>query len=668
MLALLAGLTLGQNTLAQQGPASFVPDWTFQGSQLTGWQQVGQADWRAENGVITGTARADGSGGWLLVDRSYQDVEVFSRFRCAADCDAGILLRAQQTPEGMQGVYVSLNASDLGSYRVTIDPSGRIITRVSVRGGGGAPGGAGAAVSGAGAGGAGPAGGAPGAPGGGGGGTGAAQTSGPPSYPPLAIRRGDWNSVEVILDANSIGNHYNAMRNAVPGGQVAPPTPIASATLGGAVVGPDTSRFGFGRIALYVGSGTVRFDNFALKDLLLMPAEPAERISARFRVQKLNDFYYGWGADAADIDRDGSLDVISGPYIYYGPSFAMRREYYPAHPFNPGREYINDMITFATDWTGDGWIDVLNTERRPMVLFVNPGNQSRRWDRHVVLPEVCSETTLRADVDSDGKPDVVMMGRDGRVAYGHPNPASPTAPWIVRKVSEPVFANGCNAHGLGTGDVNGDGRRDILALEGWWEQPASAATHNGNWTYHKELFGDFTRPSQHPGGAEISVYDFNGDGLNDVVTSTSAHGWGLAWFEQKRDALGSISFVRHHIMGDFSTRNAGDVTFSEVHSGATLVDIDRDGIQDFVAGKRHWAHLDAQSDPDPDGPAVIYWYRTVRNANAPGGVEFVPELIHNRSGVGSEVKAIDVNRDGAMDLLTSGTRGTFIFWGVGADR
>jgi hypothetical protein len=73
-------------------------------------------------------------------------------------------------------------------------------------------------------------------------------------------------------------------------------------------------------------------------------------------------------------------------------------------------------------------------------------------------------------------------------------------------------------------------------------------------------------------------------------------------------------------------------------------------------------------DPDAYGPPVLYWYSTVRNKNAPGGAEFVPELIHNRSGVGSQVTAIDLNKDGAIDLLTSNNRGTFIFWNVGAQK
>jgi hypothetical protein len=104
-----------------------------------------------------------------------------------------------------------------------------------------------------------------------------------------------------------------------------------------------------------------------------------------------------------------------------------------------------------------------------------------------------------------------------------------------------------------------------------------------------------------------------------------------------------------------------EVTFSQPH-GATFADVDKDGIQDFIVGKRYFAHRDNMYDPDPYSPPVLYWYRTVRNPKAPGGAEFVPELIHNRSGAGSQISAVDLNKDGAVDIITSTNRGTFIFW------
>jgi hypothetical protein len=154
----------------------------------------------------------------------------------------------------------------------------------------------------------------------------------------------------------------------------------------------------------------------------------------------------------------------------------------------------------------------------------------------------------------------------------------------------------------------------------------------------------------------------NGDRLNDVVTSLSAHGYGLAWYEQTRAANGAISFIQHMIMDDFTTKNAGDVTFTEPH-GSTVADVDGDGIPDFIVGKRFFAHLDSNQDPDAYGAPVLYVYRTVRDPQAPGRARFEPELVHNRSGVGSHVWAGDINKDGRTDILTATKFGSFIFWG-----
>jgi hypothetical protein len=261
---------------------------------------------------------------------------------------------------------------------------------------------------------------------------------------------------------------------------------------------------------------------------------------------------------------------------------------------------------------------------------------------------VSTEDVAFKDVDGDGKPDVVFGGPAG-VSFAKPDPADPTKPWIVRTVSDKVAVN---PHGIGVGDINGDGRMDILQPSGWWEQPAK---DDGTtpWAFHPEYFGR--------GGAEISVFDINGDGLNDVITSIEAHGWGISWFEQKKDKDGTISFVEHQIMGDFSTKNAGDVAFSEPHA-STIADMDGDGIPDLVIGKRHFSHEESWADPDPYGAAVLYVYKTVRDPKAPGGARFEPQLVHNRSGVGSMVEVADLNKDGAPDIMVGTNTGGWIFW------
>jgi hypothetical protein len=654
---------------------NFVADWTFKGSSLASFRTLGDATWRAENGEIVGTPKTP-EGGWLIFDKPLQDVDFASMFRCTGGCRTGVMLRTQTTPEGLQGVYVAMpeGQNPAAAFALKLNPQGRELSREALprangtvrfladpaatagRGAAGAApagaaagrGAAGAAPAGAGAAagrgapaGAAPAGAAAGRGAGGGGRAGGPGGGLPPdspyTRPDYAYVPNEWNPLEALLDGNYLRVWIND-------------GPESGATNGRA----DDAVARYGTVALYVGgSGEVRFKQVEVKDLARR-MQPTEKVSPNFRIQRISDYYYAWSASAADINRDGILDLVAGPFYYLGPDFQVSREIYPSQATNVGVGYTNAAVNFAYDFTGDGWPDVLVSDGRPMVLYVNPKGEFRRWDSSRVLPSVSAEVAIFKDVDGDKKPDAVFVG-GGAVCWATPDPANPTAPWKVHQVSSQGY-NVIAQHGIGAGDVNGDGRTDLVSPYGWWEQPVKG-TPEGPWTYHPVKFGRWPRAGASPGGAELGVYDVNGDGLNDVVTGMEAHGFGLAWYEQKRDK----SFVEHIFADDYSSKIPGNVTFSEAHA-STFADVDGDGIMDFITGKRLHAHLDSFQDPDPMGPPVLYWFRTVRNPKAPGGAEFKAELVHNRSGVGSTVLAVDLNKDGATDIITSVDRGTFIFW------
>jgi hypothetical protein len=519
------------------------------------------------------------------------------------------MMRLQEADAGgFEGVFVAL-ADSLGIYRISLDGNGRETGRSNLQGAASmiriAP-----------------------------------DEAGDPARS-VPLDADGWNELTVAIDANVIRarvNTWGASSSGVTGDQSA----------------------GYGPVALYVGgSGSVQFDRIATMDSNLRRV-PDEVTSPNFTMQRLDEFYYAWDAAIADIDQDGVSDVVAGPYYYLGPDYTSRHEIYLGETYNPSTDYTLNMVTHAADFTGDGWPDVLATESRPMVLYVNPKGENRRWDRHEVMSGIISESTIIRDIDGDGQPEVVYAYDQGTLGYAEPDPANPTAPWTVHPISESMGRR-TTIHGLGVGDVNGDDRPDILIGAGWFEQPAGSPS-GATWTFHEFSFNE-AGPIEGSGGANMSVVDLNGDGLNDVATSLNAHGWGLAWFEQQRAASGEITFEPHLIMGDLTSENPGGVAFSELHAGVITADVDGDGTPDLVTGKRYWAHLDSSTDPDPYGEAVLYWYRTVRDPQAPGGLSFEPELIHNRSGVGSQFEVLDLNEDGAVDIVTSVDRGTFIFWG-----
>ena len=192
------------------------------------------------------------------------------------------------------------------------------------------------------------------------------------------------------------------------------------------------------------------------------------------------------------------------------------------------------------------------------------------------------------------------------------------------------------SHGLGNGDVNGDGRSDVLVTAGWWEQPVDAKSSSTPWTFHPAALG--------PASANMHTLDINGDGRADVLAS-SAHGFGIWWYEQGPDGE---QFQQRTLFADL---------VSQTH-GLNVADINSDGLPDFVTGKRWWAHGPG-GDPGSDQPAVIYWFEAVQREN--GSLEFIPRLIDAASGIATQFEVGNVNNDELLDIAVSSKSGVFVF-------
>jgi hypothetical protein len=380
---------------------------------------------------------------------------------------------------------------------------------------------------------------------------------------------------------------------------------------------------------------------------LLTAAEPGPS-AERFTKRNLTTGYFCDGINTGDFNRDGKTDIVAGPWWYEGPDFTRRHEVYAPEPFAPEKGQSNSMFSYVYDFNGDGWPDVLVLGRVHMhaaYWYENPRGQSGHWKRHYVFERVKGESPPFVDVDGDGKPELVCH-HEGRWGWISPDWKEPTKPWSFHAITTPGEYDQFY-HGTGVGDVNGDGRLDLILNDGWWEQPASGPLAKP-WIQHPFKFGK-------RGGAQMFAYDVDGDGLADVITSIDAHGWGLAWFEQVREN-GQITFRRHDIMGDRSEESKFGVAFSQPHALA-LADIDGDGLLDIVTGKRRWAH-GPTGDIEPAAEPVVYWFKLVRDGRS---ARFVPHRIDDASGVGVQITVADVNGDGAPDVLTASKLGTFLF-------
>lgn len=336
-----------------------------------------------------------------------------------------------------------------------------------------------------------------------------------------------------------------------------------------------------------------------------------------FDKQTLTERFVAEGCALADFDHDGHVDLTAGNSIWHGPEFTRRADFTPPAnnplgptktPYDPAGGYSDYFLAFAYDFTGDSWADILvyGLPGEPAYVFVNPAGQTpegaeAHWEKHALFDTADGESPDLVDITGDRKPELLVHA-GGQLGYAEIDWSQPLAKARFRPITPQTPENDKKyfryTHGSGVGDVNGDGR-------------------------------------------------------NDVIASYDGHGYGLGWFEQRTDS----GFTEHRIMGATAAEHPHGVAFSQLHA-LRVVDFDGDGLLDILTGKRRWAH-GINGDLEPNAPPVLYWFRLVRDGT--GGASFEPEQIDADSGVGTQVTAGDVNKDGHPDVVVANKRGVFIF-------
>lgn len=343
----------------------------------------------------------------------------------------------------------------------------------------------------------------------------------------------------------------------------------------------------------------------------------------------------------ADVNQDGRLDIISGENWYQqvpawrpGESVTWIPHHFRELPYT--NFYYDNFTDLAVDINGDGYPDLVSASffSKQLAWYENPAGQDRPWSRHIIESKYPVEFVFLVDLLNAGKP-LQLLPEFGDLAapltwYELVGTGSGSH-WQPHQVSSQSFG-----HGIGVGDINGDGRNDIITPKGWFEAPADP--RNGTWIWHPDFDLGVT--------SFIYVDDVNGDGLPDLVTG-AAHDYGVFWYEQKVDSVKGRTWTKHLI----------DDTWSQAHA-LGLVDFFHDGRRELVTGKRYLAH----NGHDPGGrePLGLYWYEHVV---IEGRLEWVRHIIDygSRVGAGMQICAADIEGHGNLDIVVGGKSGLFLF-------
>jgi len=332
------------------------------------------------------------------------------------------------------------------------------------------------------------------------------------------------------------------------------------------------------------------------------------------------------GITSLDMNNDGYKDLVSGAYWYENPGPKggewKRHQYRTIGTVN---EYVADCGEWTVDVNHDGAPDIVTAawQTNGIIWYENPKTVGAEWKRHFITDSYDTEGGTMADINGDGKPDLILSH------YEHS-----AIVWVDFSGPEPkvhhVGGLDQDGHGVGVADIDGDGKADIITPTGWFRQ---IDANKDQWEWHPDFhLGDT--------GFPILGYDVLNNGKMDIIYG-QGHSYGLYWLEQKEDTQGARQWVEHTI----------DESFSQSHA-MMLADVDGDGEQELVVGKRYRGHNG--HDAGSYDPLVIYYYKINRKT---GEFTRYPVSVNGTAGAGTQFVIEDLDGDGDLDIAVAGKTG-----------
>ncbi|MFC1538993.1 FG-GAP repeat domain-containing protein [Candidatus Latescibacterota bacterium] len=391
----------------------------------------------------------------------------------------------------------------------------------------------------------------------------------------------------------------------------------------------------------------IMFISIQFSVLSLIQGQDTKPDFPQFRAHVVDKFPGGYKVAVADLNNDGRPDIIglstnpANLVWYENPSWEK-------HVITTKTKENIDLAVYDID--NDGRLDIALADEFGMSRTTAggllhwlkcPDNPTREWELTYIGEEPTSHRLLWADINGDGKKELVnvpIMGRGAKepdwnvgvnlVWFDVPENPSKNR-WEPQLIDNTLTV----IHGASVVDWNGDRCEDILTASFEGVHVFSPNVRENMVAWKKNHIGEgYQTDAPERGASEIALGEIGSSSNRFFATIEPWHGDNVVVYTpgKERDTL----WNRHVI----------DSTFNEGHA-LVCADIDNDGIDEIIAGYRGKG-------------ASLFIFR----ADGSDGTSWKRITLDNGDMATSGICTADINGDGYLDIIAVGTSTGNIKW------